>query len=58
MKNRRAYIQQYPHGFNDGFTYTDGKTPPITTSSWAFNNFVVIYETEDIADKFTDEPDQ
>lgn len=28
MKNCKCFIKQYPHGFNDGFEYTDGKAPP------------------------------
>lgn len=31
---------QYPHGFNDGFTYREF-APTITTSSWQHNNFII-----------------
>jgi site-specific DNA-cytosine methylase len=37
-------MKSYPHGFNDGFEYLDGKAHSITTSSWEHNNFVVFYE--------------
>ena len=39
-------MKQYPHGFNDGFEYHDGKAPPLTTSSWQFNNFVILYDMQ------------
>ena len=44
MKNYKCFIKQYPHGFNDGFEYHDGKAPTLTTSSCGFNNFVILYE--------------
>jgi len=44
MRNCKCFITQYPHGFNDGFEYHDGKAPPITISSWQANNFVIFYE--------------
>ena len=25
MRNCKCFIKQYPHGFNDGFEYHDGK---------------------------------
>ena len=44
MRNCKCFIKQYPHGFNDGFEYHDGKCPPLTISSWPANNFVIFYE--------------
>ena len=46
MKNYKCFMKQYPHGFNDGFEYHDGKAPPLTTSSWQFNNFVILYDMQ------------
>ena len=48
----KLWMIQYPHGFNDGFEYHDGKAPPLTTSSWQFNNFLVI---EDDTNQRSDE---
>lgn len=28
MRKSEVYIKQYPHGFNDGFWYVNGKCPP------------------------------
>lgn len=47
MRKSEVYIKQYPHGFNDGFWYVNGKCPPLTTSSWWHNNFVVSFEYEE-----------
>lgn len=44
MKKIKCFMKQYPHGFNDGFEYHDGKAPPLTISSWQANNFVIFYE--------------
>ena len=46
MRNCKCFIKQYPHGFNSGFEYHDGKAPPLTTSSWQFNNFVILYDMQ------------
>lgn len=43
---KKIWIKQYPHGFNHGFEYMDGKCPPLTTSSWQHNNFVCIADVE------------
>ena len=44
MRNCKCFMKQYPHGFNDGFEYHDGKCPPLPISSWPANNFVIFYE--------------
>ena len=52
MKLIDAWIKQYPHGFNDGFLYTDGVCPALTISSWTHNNFVMeIYGDTDTEQK-------
>ena len=35
------FVQQYPRGFNNGFTYHSGKVPTLTTSSWDSNHIIV-----------------
>lgn len=56
MSMKKIWIKQYPHGFNDGFEYRDGKCPPLTTSSWQHNNFVVIAEEENEREDMRSEP--
>lgn len=47
----KPYVQQYPHGFNRGCRYFDGKVPTMTASSWA-NNHVIVFPDGTIR-KFT-----
>ena len=45
MKN--IVLIRYPHGWFPGGIRTDEFVPPITTSSWENNNFILEIDEED-----------